>query len=206
MFLHKLEKAAAAVRKGVGRLVSERRGIAAVEFALLAPILFSMYFVTVEVAQGIESSKKVARIGSMVADLITQQQTMSTAELDAIMKIGGSIIQPYSRSQPSIVVTAIEITPDPNSKVQVAWSRKLVNGAYSRDAVAGTLTTVPTALNVKGSFLIKVDSYLAYKPMITWAAGAKQSLGLLSAFDGIDMQETYYLRPRVSSTIACSNC
>jgi Flp pilus assembly protein TadG len=113
---------------GVCRLIPDRRGVAAVEFALVAPLLLSMYFVTMEVAQGIEANKKVGRVGSMVADLITQQSEITPDQLEAIMKIGQSILQPYNRSTPKIVVTAIEITPDPGSRVQVAWSGKIENG------------------------------------------------------------------------------
>jgi Flp pilus assembly protein TadG len=189
-----------------GRFASHRGGIAAVEFALIAPLLFCMYFLTLEASQAIVTDKKVARIGSMVADLITQQATIAKSELDAIMQIGNSIIQPYGRSNPKIVVTAIEITPDPGSKVQVAWSRKLVEGVASADAAKGSITTVPTSLNVKGSFLIRVESSLSYKPLITWTATQKQSLGLFAAFDSINMTETYYLRPRMSSTVTCSDC
>ena len=42
-------------------LLGDRRGVAALEFALIAPLLLSMYFVTMEVAQAIESNKKVGR-------------------------------------------------------------------------------------------------------------------------------------------------
>ena len=79
--------------------------MAAVEFALIAPLLLSMYFVTMEVAQGIEANKKVGRVGSMVADLVTQQSELTPDQLKAIMQIGESILQPYNRSSPKIVVT-----------------------------------------------------------------------------------------------------
>jgi Flp pilus assembly protein TadG len=180
--------------------------VAALEFALIAPLLLSMYFVTMEVAQGIEANKKVGRIASMTADLVTQQQTMSKAELEAIMTIGASIVQPYNRSKPSIVVTAIEITNEDTPQVKVFWSRKLVNGLFSIDAVKGTATSVPPALKVKGSFLVRVDAMLAYEPVITWAAQSKQPLGLTAAFDGISMKETYYLRPRMTQSISCTDC
>lgn len=193
-------------RKALTTLFGDRRGIAAVEFAFIAPLLLSMYFVTLEVSMGIEANKKVGRIGSMVADLVTQQQTITKAELDAIMEIGGSILAPYDRTKPKIVITAIDITADPGSKVQVAWSRKLVNGATSADAAKNSTTTVPAKLNIKSSFLIRVDAYLSYKPLITWTADQKSSLGLAAAFDGIEMKETYYLRPRMSSTINCADC
>ena len=96
-----------------------------------------MYFVTMEVSQAIETNKKVSRIASMVADLVTQQQTTTKAELDAIMTIGESLLQPYNRSKPTIIITAIEITDETTPKVKVFWSRKLVNGTASADLAEG---------------------------------------------------------------------
>jgi Flp pilus assembly protein TadG len=196
----------AGFRAWIARIAADRRGVAAVEFAFVAPLLLSMYFVTMEVSQGIETDKKVGRIASMVADLVTQQQITTKAEVDAIMTIGQSLLQPYNRSAPKIVVTAIEITDETVPKVKVFWSRKLVNGAASVDAAKGTITTVPAALNTRGSFLVRVESFLDYKPVITWAAADKKPLGLTAAFDGISMKQTYYLRPRMSSQVACSDC
>ncbi|MBX3578256.1 MAG: pilus assembly protein [Rhizobiaceae bacterium] len=193
-------------RMGLRRLLGDRRGVAAVEFAFIAPVLLSLYFVTMEVAQGIETNKKVSRVGSMVADLVTQQQSITKSELEAIMTIGSSILQPYNRSKPKIIITAIEITNETTPKVKVVWSRKLVNGTYSVDAAAGTITTVPSKLIVKGSFLVRVESSLSYSPVITWSASQKEGLGLTAAFDGISMKESYYLRPRMSTSIPCSNC
>ena len=62
-------------RAWIARAAADRRGVAAIEFALVVPLLLCMYFVTMEVSQAIETNKKVSRVGSMVADLVTQQQT-----------------------------------------------------------------------------------------------------------------------------------
>lgn len=194
------------VRRLVRRFRSDRRGIAAVEFAFIAPLLFVMYFVTMEVSQAIEANKKVGRAGSMVADLITQQQTISKSEIDAVMKITASILQPYTRTTPKIIVTAIQVTDETTPKVKVVWSRKVVSGVYSVDAAKDSITTIPAALKVKGTFLIRVEADLSYKPVITWTAGQKTSLGIASAFDDIEMQKKYYLRPRMSTTIPCGDC
>ena len=188
------------------RFCSDRRGVAAIEFAFIVPVLLVMYFVTMEASQAIETSKKVGRIGSMVADLITQQQTIVAADIDAIMKIGTSTLQPYNRSTPTIIVTAIQVTNETPPKVKVVWSRKLVAGAYSVDAAKDTITTVPATLKIADTFLIRVQSQLGYKPIITWSADSEKRLGLTSAFDSITMGETYDLRPRRSTTIPCSNC
>jgi len=188
------------------RLVRDRDGVAALEFALIVPLLLALYFVTMEVAQAIEANKKVGRAASMVGDLITQQQTMSKVELEGIMRIGESTLQPYNRSDIDIEITAIEVTNEETPKIQVVWSRKLVNGVFSAGLAKDAPVIIPPALRIKGSFLVRAETKLAYEPVITWAASAKTTLGLAAAFDGIAMAETYYLRPRMSTTVPCSDC
>jgi Flp pilus assembly protein TadG len=188
------------------RFRRDRRGVAAIEFAFIVPVLLIMYFITMEASQAIETSKKVSRIGSMVADLVTQQQTVMKADLDAMMQIGKSTLQPYNRSLPTIIITGIQITDEASPKVQVAWSRKLVGTTYSADAAKDTITTVPATLKIRNTFLVRVESDLGYKPIITWSASNSQTLGLTSVFNNISMSETYYLRPRRSPTIPCSDC
>ena len=190
----------------IAEFVSDRRAVAALEFALIAPLLLSMYFVTMEVAQGIEANKKVGRIGSMVADLVTQQQEVVKAQLDAILSIGEATLQPYNRSNPTVIITAIDISDDATPEVTVVWSRKLANGSFSVGPAKDSVTTVPAALRIRGTFLIRVESTLAYEPVITWTAGEKAGLGLSSAFDGISMSETYHLRPRMSQSVTCDDC
>lgn len=188
------------------RFPRDRGGLAALEFALLVPLLFALYFLTMEVAQAIEANRKVNRIGGMVGDLVTQQMNIPMAELEGIMRIGEATMQPYNRSQPNIVVTAIEITDEPTPEARVVWSRQLAGGSFGAGPEPGTLTTVPPALRIRGSFLIRAESSLAYEPVITWVASAKDALGLASAFDGIAMAETFHLRPRMSRTISCPDC
>lgn len=188
------------------RFCVDRRGIAAVEFALIVPILLIMYFVTMEASQAIETSRKVSRISSMVGDLVTQQPTIVTADLKAIMAIGKSTLQPYNRSKPDIIITAIQVTTDTPPRVLVVWSRKLVGDQYSVDAVKDTPATIPATLRTAGAFFIRVQTSLTYEPMITGAPGGQTQLGLTSAFAGMKMGGTYYLRPRRSTTIPCSDC
>lgn len=199
-------KASACIRQAI-RLCRDRRGVAAIEFAFIAPLLLAMYFVTMEVSQGIETSKKVSRIGSMVADLVAQQQDVTPDRLKAIMQIGQATLQPYNRSDPTIIITEIEITGDTPPKAKVFWSRKLVKGVDSAGETKKSETTVPAALMVAGTHIVRVQSSLEYKPVIAWAAESDQRpLGLSSAFSNISMSETYYLRPRMSIKVTCDAC
>jgi Flp pilus assembly protein TadG len=197
----------APLKAAVRRLASDRRGVAAVEFAFIAPVLLALYFLTMEVSQAIETNKKVSRVGSMVADLVTQQSgTIARSELEAIMQIGGAIVQPYNRSDPKITVTGIYITDESTPKAQVQWSRKLQDGSFATGAVKNSIATIPESLRIRDTFLVQVDSALDYRPVITWTADKKAAMGLTAAFDRINMNETYYLRPRMSPRIDCTGC
>ena len=188
------------------RFAADGRGVAAIEFAFIAPLLLTMYFVTMEIAPAIDSNKKVGRAASMIADLVTQQQQITKSELEAIMRIGQSTLNPYSRSPLNIKVTAIEMSADSSPTATVAWSRKMVDGVFSAGDTKGSTATVPAKLKVSGSYLIRVEADLSYRPIITWTASAKEATGLLAAFDKIEMQESYYLRPRMSNTVPCGDC
>ena len=111
-------------------------------------------------------------------------------------------------SAPSIIITAIQISDQASPQATVAWSRKLVGTTYSADAKVGDPVTVPATLNIRNTFLIRVESDLGYTPVIMWDKNNKdqKALGLLSTFSDINMSETYYLRPRRSPTIPCSDC
>ena len=195
------------IRSHLARLGRDRGGVAAIEFAFIAPVLLVTYFMTMEVSQGLEVSKKTGRIAIIVGDLVTQQQTLNKADLDAIMRIGEAVIQPYNRSKPSVYLTAIEITDEDAPKAKVAWSRKLVNGAASTYLPVGSIvTTVPDTLMIRGSFLISSESKLEYTPVVVWSAGAGASFGMSSAFDKLDMSDRYFLRPRMSQKVTCNDC
>jgi Flp pilus assembly protein TadG len=191
------------------RFARDRSGVAALEFALIVPLLLALYFVTMEVAQAIETNKKVGRAASMAADLVAQMPEIPRSELEGIMRIGEATMQPYNRSDLNITVTAIEVTDEATPRVQVVWEGKLVNGEYSEGVPKGTaVDDLPPTLRIEGSFLIRAESELDYEPVITWTASesAKSAIGLAAAFDGISMKETYYLRPRRSTTIPCADC
>lgn len=200
------------VRAGAGlsdllsRFAWSGRGVAAIEFALIAPLLLSIYFMTLEVSQGIETNKKISRVASMVGDLVTQQEKASPADLRAVMQIGEAVLQPYNRSDPTIEVTAIQVTDEEVPKVKVVWSRRMSGGTDGPGVAEGSVTTVPETLEIKGSFLIRVTASMHYIPVVVWTAEQKTSLGLAAILDDINMREVYYLRPRVSSEIPCDDC
>ncbi len=191
-----------------GDFLRDRRGVAALEFALVAPLLFAFYFLTLEFSQGIHTSKKLSRAASMIGDLAAQQPSITPSEADAIMKIGGAIMKPYNRSEPTITLTAIEVTDEDTPQAKIAWSRELKDGSTGPGLPKDSNTTIPQELMKKGAFYIRATTSLGYKPIISHSSTGQKTLGItaMAGLDNLQMSERYYLRPRMSSSIPCSDC
>lgn len=185
------------------RFAQDRRGASAIEFAFMVPILLTMYLGSMELGQGIETNKKLSRATSMIGDLVTQEQALTKADINGILVIGESILQPYYRSRPVITITSIKI--DASSVGKVSWRRKIQAGVTSGSAATSEVVPLPADLKIPNSVLIKVETELTYLPVLTSMQDA-QGLGYKAAFGSIPMKEEYFLRPRQSKEVICTDC
>jgi Flp pilus assembly protein TadG len=140
------------------RFAGDRRGVSAVEFALLLPVMIPLYLGTVEFSQGFDMSRKVTLIAGTVANVTAQNTTLTTAAVANILNASTAIISPYSASGLTATVSCISI----NAKGQatVAWSATLNGTALS----AGSTVTVPSGLAVPSSQLIFSQVSYPYTP------------------------------------------
>jgi Flp pilus assembly protein TadG len=194
------------LREKMSKFAGDNRGVAALEFAMIAPLLITMYLGTMEISSGLQMNKKVGRAASTVGDLVAQLDAtqLNKDALESILRIGKAVTQPYSLTQPKVTVTGIEIDAGGNPKV--AWSRELsTTGTFSKPYLAGAAAIVPLKVKIASTFLVRVETTLAYKTLTSWSISrsAGENYGL------INMAETYYLRPRVtvsSTSFPCSDC
>ena len=185
------------------RLRDEESGVAAIEFAFIAPLLITIWLGTMEISQGIEVNKKVGRSASMIADIVTQHEFVTNVQLEDILKIGAAVLQPYQRDAPTITVSEIHI--DAALNATVVWSRRGNENSFSRPFAPGASAVVPTALKIADTYLVKVETQLEYIPITSWSI-ARNKTGPNGAFASVNMVETYYNRPRVSETVSCTGC
>jgi Flp pilus assembly protein TadG len=176
-------------------------GAAAVEFALVVPIMLTLYFGTMEFSQGIEVNKKAGRASSLIADLVTQQAVITKSEIIAIANIAAATLQPYNRAQPVVEVVGIQITDAVVPKALVSWSQRVSGGAGSSFLTIGNEISIPSELMIRNTFIVRGGLTVDYYPITTYTI-TSQSKGR----KGIGMGEKYYLRPRTSPTITCPTC
>lgn len=204
--------AGASIRKAAGSALAglwrDRRGAAAIEFAMVVPLLLCMYFLSNEVGQAVETSRKLGRGAATIGLVATQQAgSVTKSELEAMMSLGDAALQPYNRSKGDFTVTGVKVNNDATPKAVVVWSRALSNGVAGAGRVKGGTMQIPDTMRTAGTFLVVVEAKLDYKPMIMWSAANKASIGLAAAFSVINMSENSFQVTRdLNMDIACPDC
>lgn len=177
------------MRRGLfRRLGRDERGVSAVEFALLAPVLIAFYFGMAEFCQGFMAQKRMGHVSAMVADLVAQEETVSRANIDDIFDIGGLIMKPFATSGLKQRVSSVTRT---SGVARVDWSRG--DGLTAR-AVNSTIT-LPTDLIANGESIIVSEATYDYDSPVDYFMPG------ITRFSHI-----YYLRPRTVDKTLCSNC
>lgn len=182
------------MRNCLRKFLYDQRGVGAVEFALIVPLLLLIYLGSVDLADGMDTNKKVSRSASSLADLVARQLSVTPDDLNDMFNIGRASLLPYGRSSPKIRITAIKVegTATANSLMpKVDWSYANVADFVAKK---GTVGDLPSSLVGEGAYFIKVDVELDYKPLNAWISTS------------IPMSETYYLAPRYTNTIPCTKC
>jgi Flp pilus assembly protein TadG len=67
-----------AERRTLRRLGRDEKGIAAVEFALILPLMVTLYVGSIQVTQGVLASRKMAMLSRTLSDIVAQQPTATT--------------------------------------------------------------------------------------------------------------------------------
>lgn len=194
-------------RATVTTFLRDRRGVAALEFALIAPVMILLFLGSVEVTNGFDVNKKLARAGTMVGDLITQQQSISKEKIADILEIGAATLLPYQRDLPQITVTSINV-PGDSSNATVVWSQRMRNQSITTPYTKGSTVAVDPNLRIAGTSItfIRVETTIAYIPLIAWTMKDPVNTSISTSGKGIAMGKTIYGRVRQGSAVACSNC
>jgi Flp pilus assembly protein TadG len=172
------------LKRRISSLAKDRRGVSAVEFALLAPLMIGLYLSGVEVSEGIGIDRKVTLTAGAMANLAAQTSTISNADMTNIMNAAKAIMSPYPTTTLTITVTCIDI--DSTGKAIVKWSDSFQGTARA----VGSVMTLPSALAVPGTSLIFAETAYIYKPII-----GHTITGTLTLTDKM------YMSPRQSATV-----
>lgn len=193
--LKKLHLGALRLKLAVEDFIGNRQGTAAVEFALLAPLMIATYFGTVEVSRAYIIKNKVEAVSETIADLVAQGKSTTTSELADMFKISSKSLTPSQEAGINLVVTAVRTEPndDGEKETKVTWSEsKDGTKTYSKGT---TFTDLPDGITKNYETIIVTELYYNHTSIMEYfVKGTKK-------FD-----RRFITKPRYSSDIPCSDC
>lgn len=139
-------------------------GVAAVEFALILPVMLTMFLGMSEVTMAVNLDRKLTLLSRSLADLTSRYTSISASQLGDIYTAAGAIMQPYDTSNLKMVITSIGVTKPASSYVgSVDWSCARGTGAIPKPS--NVTYTVPSGFQSAGSHYILVEVVLPYSPL-----------------------------------------
>jgi Flp pilus assembly protein TadG len=173
------------------KLIFDRRGVAAVEFALLAPVLLMLFFGVIELTQGTMTEERAAHTASTIGDLTSQSTTIDKAEIGDIFNVGDTIMYPYPTTPLKMRISSLVADPT-TGKVTVAWSDGQGLTPLGKGA---SVTGLPNNVVTAG------ESVIMSEVQYTYTSAFGQIMPAPVVFN-----EKFYLRPRGSTTVNCTDC
>jgi Flp pilus assembly protein TadG len=180
------------------RRAANKDGIAAVEFALLLPVLITLFFGVVETSLALLCRADVSVMASTAADLISQAGTLATADVNNVYSASGTILYPYydpsavGSAKPTIRLTSV--IDDGSGAVgqshltgTVAWTCTQAGSGTLVPATrtVGSTVTLPQAIMTSGGSVIIAEVAYNYASPTT-----KVITGPLN------MTNNFYTKPR----------
>jgi len=190
------------------RFAADQHGVSAVEFAILLPLMLTLYFGGVELSDAVSADRKNTLVAHTVGDLVAAVTNVnSTSTVPAIgdvwladqyvgypyAKNGTPAVPPSTPAQPPNPITIVtSVCVDTTGRATVSWSQS--NDSNGSALTAGATVTLPSALTTpppssKISYVLGQSIY-TYRPTIGY--------GIIGT---IRMTDQFYLGPRQSCSV-----
>jgi Flp pilus assembly protein TadG len=162
-------------------------GVSAVEFAILLPLMLTLYLGGVEISQAVSADRKTTLVAHTVGDLTAQSvDVTSTGDVPNFFNAGAKVAYPFSASILKMTVSSVCIDST-GTKATIGWSQANANGTTRSGTVTGA---IPTALMIPNTSLIWGEASYAFKPTIGWTITGT-----------LNLKDQFFLRPRLSCSV-----
>ena len=174
------------------RFAVDGRGVSAVEFALIAPVLILLYLGMAELTLGMMASRRVGHLAATIGDLAAQSQTLTPDNISDLWKIGGNMLDPNPTTGTSLRIRLTSVTMGADKRALVDWSQSSNMNPYGSGAQLTNITTNQIAV---GESLILTEVEYSYDSPIG------------NFFkSGTVFKETFTHHPRNGAVVTCPLC
>ncbi|MGA7788001.1 MAG: TadE/TadG family type IV pilus assembly protein [Xanthobacteraceae bacterium] len=175
------------LRRLYRRFATSTRGVAAIEFAMIVPVLATMFLASFDGGRAIAIYLKVRAATYALDAIANQYKTIAASDMTNIVGATAAVLSPYS-STPAIV-TISQIAVNSSTSATVAWSYSPSGTALTQ----GASVTLPANLSTCGSYpcyLIYGKVNYAYTPLFGYFTTS-----------AINLSDALYTTPRSSACV-----
>ena len=188
-----MQKIALRTYRWFSGLVHDCRGVVAVEFAMIVPIMLLMFFGTIEFSSGVAVDRKMTLVARLLSDLTSQSTSVSDTDIANFTTTAKAELYPYDPTLLNATITELWIDPA-TSNAYVQWSQP----PGPRQRTPGTVVAIPPTLIAKdsagnvvpGQYLIFSETSYLYTPAVGYVMKA-----------AINLKDNAYTRPRQTSCV-----
>lgn len=163
----------AAFRQVASRWRRSSSGVAAVEFALVLPIMATLLLGMSEVTLAINMDRKLTILARSVADLVSKTgSSMTSAEMTNIFAAATAVLRPYDATKAQMVVSSVAVSQSGSNWVgTVQWScpKNIPTGNdpknLSTRATNSAVTVPPGFQSSTTKSFVLVETLLPYTPL-----------------------------------------
>ncbi len=170
-------------RNLTGRFILDNRGVAAVEFALIAPVMIVMLTGIIEISNFMAAQRRAVEAAHVCADLISQESDVSDSDLSDIVSASRYVMTPFDDSDLKVGVSSVRFD-DSTGAAYVDWTYSHNSGSVD-DA-----TTLADGLGDAGESVIIVSAEYDYTPLLNAIISGTYTIS-----------ETGYAKPRALSYV-----
>ncbi|MBO9707053.1 MAG: pilus assembly protein [Caulobacter sp.] len=177
------------IRKSPSRLAGfwrDRRGVSAVEFALLAPVLLLFYFGMAELTEAMMAQRRLNHVTSAVGDIVARDPVLTNAERNDVFAIGATLMAPFPSN--TLTLCLVSITSNAQGRDTVAWVEPYQSPPDCPKA--GDVLDIPVSVLPAGQSVIMSKATYTYTTPVKYVSK-----------DATTFRRTFYLRPRVSDAV-----
>jgi Flp pilus assembly protein TadG len=159
------------------------RGVSAIEFAFILPILLILLVITLELSNAFSLHRKITIAARSLSDLISQSTSVSDSDLTNSFTAGSIILEPYSSTPLQAIISEVKV--DTNGKATIVWTKSSGYGKNPRNV--NDVVAISPALAVPNTYLIWGEASYTYTPILDYLSSATLPLG-----------SQFFTRPRQS--------
>ena len=159
----------------------DRRGVAALEFAMIAPVMILMFFGISELGQGLLAERRVSHATSSLGDLAAQLQNIAQSDADDMFAASTDIMAPLTTTPLKLRVSSV--TGNSKGLPKIDWSYA---SGLTKYADCATPPTLPAGLvTAPGETVILSEAQYQFTSPVGYVLP-----------NGISFNRSSYLRPR----------